>query len=236
MSVVVADDAEDLARRAASWLAETAQRAAHRCAVCLSGGTTPERLYRMLAAAPLAASFPWAKVHWFFGDERFVSPDDARSNFRMWREALLDHAPVPAANVHPMPTAGEPQEAARAYESELKRFYGADLLDARRPLFDITLLGLGTDGHTASLFPGTAALREATRWVVPVEGAQPEVRLTLTFPVLASSRHVAFLVSGGSKRDILARVRRGEDFPAAAVRPVGALHWFVDRAAAPAQA
>ena len=130
-------------------------------AVCLSGGSTPQRLYEHLAGPPYRDAFPWSRTHWFWGDEQFVPHDDALSNYRMVREALLSRAPIPAVNIHPIPTEGlSPEAAASAYERELKSFYGADHLDPARPLFDVNLLGLGPDGHTASLFPGSAVLAE----------------------------------------------------------------------------
>jgi 6-phosphogluconolactonase len=176
---------------------------------------------------------PWDRVHWFFGDERFVPHDHPDSNYRMAREAMLDAAPVPAANVHPIPTAGQPAQAAQRYENELQDFYGAATLDPQRPLFDMVLLGLGEDGHTASLFPGTPALRERDRWVVDVRSPKAEPRITLTYPALESTRASAFLVAGANKRAVLARVWRGEDLPAARLQGRVAPDWFIDRAAAP---
>ena len=148
----------------------------------------------------------------------------------MVREALLTHVPIPAANVHPIPTEGlGPVEAAASYERELKSFYGAERLDPTRPLFDINLLGLGTDGHTASLFPGTAVLAEGDRWVAAVEGAKPETRITLTYPALESCADAAFLVAGAEKRPILARLRAGESsLPASQIKPTGSLWIFAD--------
>jgi 6-phosphogluconolactonase len=190
----------------------------------------------VLAVPPIVTRFPWDDVHWFWGDERFVPKDHPDSNFRMVDEALLSIAPVARENIHAIPTEGLPlQEAAAGYERVLKNFYGEDRLDAGRPLFDVMLLGLGEDGHTASLFPGTAALEERQRWVVPVEPHGREPRISLTYPALDSSRTVAFLVAGAGKRDILARVLAGDrSLPAARVRPAGEIVWFADRAAAPA--
>ncbi len=225
-------DAETLARHTARWLSNRALANSGRFAICLSGGSTPRRLYEILAEPPMATQMPWSRMHFFFGDERFVPHDHPDSNFRMAREALLARAPIPRANIHPIPTEGlSPQDAALAYETELKGYYGADTLDAGRPLFDITLLGLGEDGHTASLFPGQLALAEHRHWVVAVIGAKPEPRITLTYPALDSSAEAIFLVAGQSKRQALARVCAGDPaVPAAAIHPVGRLHWFVDRA------
>jgi 6-phosphogluconolactonase len=149
-------------------------------------------------------------------------------------DAMLSHAPVPPGNLHPVRTQDiTPEEAAFAYERELKSFYGAGTLDSARPLFEIALLGLGEDGHFASLFPRRPVLKEHTRWAAPVIGATPEPRITLTYPVLESSRHAAFLVAGASKADILRRFRAGEpDLPASHFQPLGELSVFADRAAA----
>lgn len=228
-----AADPDALAERAARWVLERSLAAAARCALVLSGGSTPRRLYERLAAPPWRDRLPWPRLHLFWGDERFVPPEHPDSNFGMARQALLSRVPLPPGNLHPMPTDGTPEQAAAAYEAELKAFYGAASLDPARPLFDATLLGLGPDGHTASLFPGNAALDEQRAWCVAVIGARPEPRLTLTLPVLNSSRAVAFLVEGAGKRDILRRIRRGEDLPAQRVRPAGELWWLIDKAAEP---
>jgi 6-phosphogluconolactonase len=226
-------DAEALSHRVADWLLELATAKDAIFAVNLSGGSTPRLLYERLAGPPYRDTFPWSRTHWFWGDERFVPHDDARSNYRMVREALLSRAPIPADNVHPIPTEGiTPEAAASSYERQLKSFYGAERLDPARPLFDVTLLGLGPDGHTASLFPGTAVLAEQSRWVAAVVGAKSEARITLTYPALESSRNVAFLVEGKEKRAILKRLCRGDDsLPAARLRPIGVLRVFADEAA-----
>jgi 6-phosphogluconolactonase len=223
-------DPDALARRVADWLLDLTMSKKGDIAVCLSGGSTPQRLYRLMAAPPYRSSFPWGRLHLFWGDERFVPQDDARSNFRMVHEALLAKVPIPAANLHPIPTEHvDPEAAAMAYENTLKTYHGA----ADRPLFDVTFLGLGTDGHTASLFPGTSVLSERNRWAVPVIGVSDESRITLTYPALESSRQVAFLVEGAEKRSIVARVAEGDaDLPAAHLKPAGQLTWFLDRAAA----
>jgi 6-phosphogluconolactonase len=202
-------------------------------AVCLSGGSTPQRLYQLLASAPWRGRVPWQRVHWFWGDERCVPPDHADSNFRMVREALLDAVAMPAAQVHPVPTRGlEPAAAARAYEAELQRWYGATTLSDARPLFAVNLLGLGEDGHTASLFPGTPALQERQRWAVAVIGARPEARVSLTYPALESAALTLLLATGSAKRAVLARLAAGADLPAARLHPCGPMLWLLDRAAA----
>lgn len=226
-------DAEALSHRVADWLLEMATAKDGLFVIDLSGGSTPRRLYERLAGPPYRDTFPWSRTHWFWGDERFVPHDDALSNYRMVRDALLSRAPIPALNVHPIPTEGvTPEAAALVYERQLKSFYGAERLDPARPLFDVTLLGLGPDGHTASLFPETTAVTEQNHWVAAVVGAKSEARITLTYPALESSRNAAFLVEGEEKRAILKRLCRGDDsLPAARLRPTGALWVFADEAA-----
>lgn len=227
-------DLEELAHRAARWITDLAASSRGRFAICLSGGSTPRRLYQLLADAPYREAMPWDRVHWFWGDERFVPWDHPDSNYRMAREAMLAHVPAPAQNIHGITTTGDPVEASRAYERVLKSYYGADTLDSARPLFDIELLGLGPDGHTASLFPATKVLEERQRWVAELVGAKPEVRITLTYPPLESSRHTSFLVAGADKREPLTRVLAGDlELPAARLRPAGELVWFVDAQAQP---
>jgi 6-phosphogluconolactonase len=227
-------DLEELAHRAARWISDAAASSRGRFAICLSGGSTPRRLYQLLAEAPYRDAMPWDRVHWFWGDERFVPWDHPDSNYRMAREALLAHVPAPAQNIHGIATTGDPAEAARAYERVLKSHYGSEALDSARPLFDIELLGLGPDGHTASLFPGTKVLDERQRWVAEVVGAKPEVRITLTYPPLESSRQTAFLVVGADKREPLTRMLAGDqELPAARLRPAGELVCFVDAQAQP---
>ena len=232
-AVEILSDPEALAHRAAELLLHAAQATIGRFAMALSGGSTPRRLYELMAGAPYRNNFPWHRTHMFLGDERFVPHMDERSNYRMAARALFSHVPIAEANVYPVPTSGvSPADAARAYERTLKSFYGAETLDPARPLFDVTLLGLGEDGHTASLFPGTQALSERERWVVAVTEV-PEPRITLAYPALEASRLVIFLVAGEEKRAIFARVLQGEqDFPAARLRPAGGLLWLADAAAA----
>lgn len=229
---VVLRGPQSLVRCVAEWLLNRILAVKGAPAVCLAGGSTPLLLYRALAEPPWRDRLPWDRVHWFWGDERFVRWEDPRSNYHMARAALFDHVPVPPENIHPIATSGTLEEAAAGYEKILRQFYGASQLSMGHPLFAATLLGVGTDGHTASLFPGSAALREDTRWVAAIPEAHPEPRISLTIPALASSGEIAFLVSGASKRDIVARIRRGEDLPAARIDTAGRIHWFVDRAAA----
>jgi 6-phosphogluconolactonase len=227
---------EELASHAADWVVARARASSERFAICLSGGSTPKRLYELLAAPARMAQFPWDRTHWFWGDERLVPHDDPQSNFRMVAEALLRHAPVAPENIHAIPTEGMSAPACAAeYETVLKRFHGAQTPEGERPLFDLTLLGLGEDGHIASLFPGSPALAEARRWVVPVVGESSVDRITLTYPALEKSRVTAFLVVGERKRAVLARLRAGDAaLPATRLRSAGEVLWFTDRAAASA--
>jgi 6-phosphogluconolactonase len=223
-----------LAETVAHWLCALAKASDGVFSVCLSGGSTPRRLYERLASPAIASRFPWRRTHWFWGDERYVPHDDLASNYRLARDAFLSQvAAIPSENIHAIPTAVvSPDKAAAAYEATLKRLHGTPLLAPSWPLFDVTFLGIGEDGHTASLFPGHAALRETRRWVVAVVGPKSVPRITLTFPALDSSRNVVFLVSGEGKREVLSRVRAGDrTLPAAMVCPVGRLHWFSDQAA-----
>ncbi len=231
---MTAADPQALAREVADWMLLTLRASTGEVAVALSGGSTPKLLYEVLAQEPYRGMMPWDRVHWFWGDERFVPPDDPRSNYRMTYEALLGHVKIPASHMHPVQTDDvTPEQAAALYQQALQSFYGAATLDPARPLFEIVLLGLGTNGHTASLFPGTAVLDERTAWAAAVTPEGEPTRITLTYPALESCRHAAFIVAGAEKRDVLARVRAGEaTLPAARFRPTGTLHWFTDSASA----
>lgn len=220
-------------------LAEEAVRARGRVAVALSGGSTPKGLYRRLAdeKAGLRARVPWDKIHFFWGDERHVAPDHPDSNYRMAHETMLSRVPVPTGNVHRIPAENpDAAEAAEAYTQTLRVFF--DMAAGRFPRFDLVLLGLGSDGHTASLFPGADAVHEQARLVVAswMETLHTH-RITVTPPVLNAAACAVFLVSGEDKAEALRAVLRGayqpDRFPAQIVRPTdGRLLWLVDRAAA----
>jgi 6-phosphogluconolactonase len=231
---VVADN-EALARAAAERIAARFQSAQGRIAFCLTGGSTPERLYELLAEPPYRDTLPWERIHLFWGDDRYVPHDDPRSNFGIAHRLLVRHVRIPPANIHPIPTSGrDPHLDAARYEAELRAFHAAERLDPSRPLFDVVLMGVGSDGHTASLFPGHPHPAERDRWVVgvPEAGLAPFVpRVTLTFPAFASTREMLFLVSGADKRDIMARVLAGEDLPACRADAQGEVVWLIDRAA-----
>lgn len=233
--VYVYPDLESLSRAAARDVVGAARAATAdhgRFFLALPGGTTPRLLYRLLAQES-RAQISWDRVELFWGDERYVAKDHPRSNYRVVKETLLDRVPIPAQQVHPMPTdRADPAEGARLYESELKTIFG-DI-----PRFDLVVLGLASDGHTASLFPGSRALDEVTRWVVAVRApADPPVRLTLTFPVLNRAAQVFFLVAGLAKAGALHRALLGTTdvqlAPAAGIRPTsGSVTWWVDSTAA----
>ena len=227
-------DAEALAQAAAAWLTALAQAREGRVAIALAGGSTPKRFYERLAEPPFRDKFPWSRTHWFWGDERFAPHHDPRSNYLMAQKALLSRAPVPQANIHPIPTEGlSPQAAAQTYEKELKSFYGAEALDPSRPLFDAVILGLGDNGHTASLMPGSRALDERRRWAIEVVGAAPETRITLTYPALESCFEAGFLIAGAEKKTALKRLRADDEgVPAGRLRVQGALRILADVEAA----
>src|SRR5262249_30961682 len=207
--IEVLPDPLALAHDVAEGMTQAALAARSCFRVSLSGGSTPKALYGLLASDEFRDRFPWQQVSWYWGDERFVRYDHPDSNYRMTREAMLAKAPVPPENIHPVPTDGTPEDAARRYERILQQAYGATTLDTQRPLFAIRRLGLGGDGHTASLLPGEPVLDERKRWVAAVSHGRPEVRITMTYPAIESSRQVAFLVAGKDKAAIFSAIRGG---------------------------
>jgi len=228
--------AGDVAQAAAEFvagLAEESQSTQNRFTIALSGASTPLPLYRLLASSPWAGRIAWDRWHIFWGDERCVPPDHQDSNYRMAKEAMLDHIPIPAGQVHRMKGEVGPQEAAEEYETVVR-----DVFQTPVPSFDLILLGVGDDGHTASLFSGTEALEEKHRLVVANWVPHLDAhRITFTLPLINAARAVAFLDTDGPKADTLRRVLEpspGEDMPPAAkVRPAdGTVHWFLTREAA----
>lgn len=226
---------EEAARRFVT-LANDAVERTHRFTVALAGGSTPERMYRLLASDTYRDAIPWASVYLFFGDERCVPPDDAESNYRMAREALLDHVPVMPEQVFRMEGERDPQSAAMTYDAKLGDVFG--LTPGRIPQFDLILLGMGPDGHTASLFPHTDGLQVVERLVtanfVPKFDAW---RLTLTYPVLDAASNVLFMVGGAEKADAVYEVLEGAnnpaEFPSQGVQsPGGTVTFLLDSAAA----
>jgi 6-phosphogluconolactonase len=205
-----------------------------------SGGNTPRPVYERLASARYSDRIDWSRVHVFFGDERCVPPDDPRSNYHMARTTLCDHVPIPAAHVHRIRGEDPPERAAEEYAEELGRTFGDDARRGGLPPdgFDLVLLGMGENGHTASIFPGLAAVTESVHWVmaqyVEVAGTW---RVTLTPVILNAAHHVAFLVAGADKAEMLSKVLEGPYqpvvLPAQIIKPThGELHWLVDAAAA----
>jgi 6-phosphogluconolactonase len=232
------DDLEKLSQAAAELFVERAKSAVQaqgRFAVALSGGHTPERTYQLLASPPLRDQVPWQETHVFWGDERCVPPRDPLSNERMARQALLDHVPVPPAHVHPMSCVTTPGECAQQYEALLHSFFAG-----RSCRFDLIFLGLGENGHTASLFPGTPVLDEQERWAAEVYVTEQDLyRVTLTVPLINHAALVAFLVAGADKAQVLHEVIEGPSdphrLPAQLIRPIGGeLAWLVDKEAAAA--
>lgn len=228
-------DEEALSRAVAMAVYEAASAAIAgrlRFDLALAGGHTPRRLYEHLGA-DYRQRIVWKETHLYWGDERYVPQDDPSSNYRMARETLIDPLNLSPAKVHPMPTSfPDPEDAARAYEQTLVQEFGA-----AGPRFDLVLLGIGPEGHTASLFPGSPALAETARWVVPVRvPAEPPVRLTLTLAALNAAHEVFFLVTGAEKREIVAKLlavkpQEASQYPAAQVRPRGRVMLFLDQAA-----
>ncbi|AWN54857.1 6-phosphogluconolactonase [Methylobacterium sp. 17Sr1-1] len=226
-------DADAVARAAAERLVAVASAKQGRIGLCLAGGSTPKLLYRLLAGPDFRDRLPWERLHWFFGDERVGDGPEAGSNRRLAEEAFGDL--VPDGHLHPIPTDRDVPACAEAYAAELRAWYGADRLDPDRPLFDLVLLGLGEDGHTASLFPGKPEAREGEAWVVavPEAGLAPFVpRVSLTLPALGATPLILFLVTGAGKRAPLVRLAAGEDLPSGRARARGETVWLLDQAAA----
>lgn len=233
MNVRVYENKQELAEAAARDFAQRAAQAIEergRFTVALAGGSTPEATYEILAR-DYADSIDWSRVHVFFGDERSVPPDHGDSNYRMAKEALLDHVPV--GSVHRMRGELSPEQAAKAYETELRDFFG----DGGLPELDLIMLGIGGDGHTASLFPNTPALdvRDRLAAANPVQKLET-VRLTLTAPVINAARAVVFAVAGEDKAEALKEILEGDasprDYPAKLIQPAGGPVWMVDQTAA----
>ncbi|MET3912391.1 6-phosphogluconolactonase [Bradyrhizobium sp. S3.3.6] len=234
--LIVVADAEALAQAAAERVVARVVANPGRIAICLTGGSSPKKLYQLLSSEAWRGKIPWDRVHWFIGDERFVPESDPLNNMAVAREIFLDRN-APPGHIHPIPTTAEsPDQSAETYARELQAFYGSDQLDPARPLFDLVLMGAGPDGHTASLFPGYPAVEETARWVVGVPKANvaPFVsRVSLTLPALASCREMLFEIAGHDKQPILTRLLNGETLPAVRARSNGETLWLVDQAALP---
>ena len=229
-------DFEKLSWAAAAHFVECAQEAIadhNYFAVALAGGSTPRATYQVLATVAFAPHIPWDKVHVFWSDERCVAPNHEDSNYRMAFNVMLRHSPIPVKQIYRMEGELEPKEAAKTYEARLKNFFGQ-----KPPRFDLILLGLGDDGHTASLFPGTKAAKQTKRWVVANYVRKLSTwRLTMTARLINQAANVTFLVSGEGKAEALQRVLAGrytpEEIPAQMIRPDrGQLRWLMDAASA----
>lgn len=240
MKVRIFPTADELARATATLLSVRAARAIverGQANLALSGGSTPRPIYEALASDPLKDVTPWQSCHFFWGDERCAPFENPASNFGQAKGLLLDHVPVRPAHLHPIPVDRyEPEEAAARYAAELRTCF-----NWRQPIMDFVLLGLGTDGHTASLFPHTPELKEDREWVLAVEppaGIEPALpRVTLTLPVINSAHTVVIVASGAAKAEVVRQALNSQggcngSLPAALVRPWGELFWFLDQEAA----
>lgn len=240
--VLICSSPDEIFRKAAEIFAEGVSAANGSFTVALAGGSTPKGMYQLLASDEYRDKIDWKKVHAFFGDERCVPPENEFSNYRMANASLLMHVGIPPRQVYRIRGEAHPHEAAAEYESTLLRVFG-ESDDAPFPRFDLILLGMGPDGHTASLFPGSSALKEKKRWAVANdvekfrETPTPWQRVTLTYPVINSARHVLFMIAGADKADSLYEVLHGAPnpdlYPSQSIRPEnGRLTWLVDPASA----
>jgi len=244
MQLHIYKDAEALSEAAAKWIADCIAEVLStrdRFTIALSGGSTPQRLHKILAAPPYTDQIDWSKLHIFWGDERAVPFDDSRNNAKMAYDTLLDYVPVPASQIHVMRTDIKPEESAAEYEKILHQYFDAAPGASSPALpasFDLVLLGMGDDGHTLSLFPGTEIVHEEKAWAraffLP---AQDMYRITLTRTIVNWSARIAFLTTGPGKAHALREVLEGayapDLYPSQVIQPVkGELHWFVDEAAA----
>ena len=232
--LIVEADAEALAQAAAERVMARISANPGRIAICLTGGSSPKKLYQLLGSDAYRGKIPWDRVHWFIGDERFVPSSDPLNNMAVARATFLDRN-APSGHIHPIPTTAEsPEAGAEAYARELQSFYGAKSLDPARPLFDMVLMGAGPDGHTASLFPGTPVLEVEDRIAAEVFVPRLDTwRVTLTKPVLRAATLRLVLATGAKKKPILEAIRDGADYPIAQVTRDVETWWLIDRDAAP---
>jgi 6-phosphogluconolactonase len=236
MSIISESDGISLARTGAALFSRIAAESVElrgRFVVAISGGSTPIPMHRTLCEEPHLSTIPWTRTHIFWVDERCVPVNDRASNYGAARADFLGSVPIPETQAHPMPMDLSPDEGAAAYQKELVRFFQPQ--PSEIPVFDLIFLGIGTDGHTASLFPGQNALTEKERLVVSVRGGDPDVdRLTMTLLLLNNAREIVFLVSGKGKAAILKAILEGppDKFPAQRIQPAhGNLTWLVERKA-----
>jgi 6-phosphogluconolactonase len=236
MELHIYKDANELSQQAAKWMAgyiSATLKKHDRFTIALSGGSTPHKLHTLLAAAPYKDQIDWSKVHVFWGDERAVPFEDSRNNAKMAYDTLLNHVPVPAGHIHVMRTDIDPQAAATEYEKILHQYFGHTTTS-----FDLVLLGMGDDGHTLSLFPGTPVIHEEKKTATAFFLKEQDMfRITLTAPIVNRAARVAFLVAGAGKTNALKEVIDGDYrpdiYPSQIIKPIpGELHWFLDKAAA----
>lgn len=250
MELYVYKDSEELSFAAAKWISTTIDatlKTKDRFTIALSGGSTPERLHRILAAAPYKEQIDWSKLHVFWGDERAVPFEDSRNNAKMAYDTLLNYVPVPASQIHVMRTDIPPEQSALEYEKILHQYFdavpggnvsGGNPSDLLPNSFDLVLLGMGDDGHTLSLFPGTEVVHEEKAWATAFFlKAQDMYRITLTKTIVNRAARIAFLTTGPKKTHALKEVLKGaynpDLYPSQEIKPLnGELHWFVDEAAA----
>ncbi len=237
MQLHIFKTAEELSANAAKWVANlisSTLKKQDRFTIALSGGNTPKKLHKLLASSPYKEQIDWSKLHVFWGDERDVPFQDERNNAKMAYDTLLNHVPVPASQIHIMKTDIPPEQSATEYEKILHQYFP----DTTQPTFDLVLLGMGDDGHTLSLFPGTAVVHEEKVWATSFFlKAQDMYRITLTKTVVNKSSHIAFLVTGDDKAAALKEVIKGaydpDRYPSQVIKPSnGELYWFADEAAA----
>ncbi|MDY6791793.1 MAG: 6-phosphogluconolactonase [Thermodesulfobacteriota bacterium] len=235
--IIIESGVTTLARKGAEIFSQAASETvakSGRFAVAISGGSTPRSMHRLLGEHPFKSAIPWDKTDLFWVDERCVAKNHPDSNFGAAKKDFLARVPIPRGHIHPLRDDLSPEEGARWYQQKLVTFF--QLKEHEFPLFDLIFLGIGTDGHTASLFPGQSALNEMKRWVVAVKGGKPDVRrLTLTFPVINRGKQIVFMISGKQKASVVKSALTGipSGLPAQRVQPItGKLIWLLDREAA----
>lgn len=235
--IIIESNAAALARKGAEIFSRTAKESIGvrgRFSVAISGGSTPRGMHRLLGKEPFISDIQWDKTDIFWVDERCVPVYDKASNYGEAGKDFLNRVPIPNGHIHPMPMASSPETGARRYQKELIDYFKPQ--GDERSLFDLIILGIGKDGHTASLFPGQSSLDEKDKWVLSVKGGKPNVaRLTLTYPALNSGRHIVFMTSGRAKAGIVKKALQGNklSLPAQLVQPLkGTLLWLLDREAA----
>ncbi len=236
-TIIIESSASDLARKGAeifSWAAKESIDVRGRFAVAISGGSTPRDMHRLLGKEPFLSDIQWDKTDIFWVDERCVPVNDKTNNYGTAKKDFLNRVPIPNGHIHPMPVAYSPDVGAFLYQEELMNYFKPE--GDEFSLFDLISLGIGTDGHTASLFSGQSSLDERKKWVVSVKGGKPNtIRLTMTYPVLNSGRQIVFLASGKEKAGIVKKALQGNKprLPAQLIQPVkGTLLWLLDREAA----